>query len=734
MKRKVLTSICCMLMLLAFSTLAYADTGESAEETPLLAGLYRVGAEWVSVGSESAGEISLSIDEGTELELLFDEEGINKATVQAVSGGAVEYHGPNLFGEEFDLSCNGDGRMVLTLFGNQISSLTPGEYQAVIPAGLFTGVQSTTGKLFKNSELVINVIVLAEREPYQLDTPQVRLENNRLTWNLVEGAYKYEVTYYKDGVQPPNGHVTIPADLSDPYNYLDIRKNFPMEAGSVYTVKVIACPEIGSLNTESAAAELLLREALPESERISPPTNVHWEENAVDHALTMLVTDKGSPGRRQFIRLYKDDKLIKIHRYYEGNVKNFSDKMQMVKPGTYYVEICAIDINEFDRPASIWVKSPEVVVEDNTEQQQEAINKALSGVTDNMTEKQINQIVKELEETGIQSLNTVLAENENARANYEKLEEAAQKAYGVTVDTAIDTDKIPAGPVKVAGLAMNAVSGSAVKLQIKEPLGSSVVSYLEVNQQTAVELDIEVPGITSFTHPILITMPIPENLSAEKLVILHIIRDEAGNYKRQEKISPIINSKDRTMTFSVTHFSTFVFGNTEEKEDDTDDGDDDKHVSYSYSSSSSARTIGLMTYGSAKKFVKANGQFAVNEWVRRGNTWYYAGANGELLTGWYQNAAGTWYYLKDNCEMATGWQLVNGQWYYLDRANGDMKTGWLQTEDGKWYFMRADGDMKTGWLRTADDKWYYLGADGACLMSTTTPDGYRVDENGAWIR
>ena len=31
-------------------------------------------------------------------------------------------------------------------------------------------------------------------------------------------------------------------------------------------------------------------------------------------------------------------------------------------------------------------------------------------------------------------------------------------------------------------------------------------------------------------------------------------------------------------------------------------------------------------------------------------------------------------------------------------------------------------------------QWFYLGADGAMLTNTTTPDGSRVDESGAWVR
>ena len=63
-----------------------------------------------------------------------------------------------------------------------------------------------------------------------------------------------------------------------------------------------------------------------------------------------------------------------------------------------------------------------------------------------------------------------------------------------------------------------------------------------------------------------------------------------------------------------------------------------------------------------------------------------------------------------------------------------MAVGWLQAADGKWYYLNPTyGGMVTGWVM-ADGKWYYLDTvNGDCLMNKTTPDGYQVDENGAWI-
>lgn len=204
----------------------------------------------------------------------------------------------------------------------------------------------------------------------------------------------------------------------------------------------------------------------------------------------------------------------------------------------------------------------------------------------------------------------------------------------------------------------------------------------------------------------------------------------------------------------------------------------------------------ILTSSAGKQFQKSNGSIAVNEWVKDQNTWYYAGADSMLKTGWLKTGDGKWYYLAGNCAMTTGWQLVNGKWYFLDTINGDMKVGWQRVNEkwyyldpvngdmksawqkvngkwyyldpkngdmkaawqfvnGKWYYLNpVDGDMKTDW-QLVNGKWYYLDPvngdmktgwqlvrgkwyymdekNGDCLINTVTPDGYRVDENGAWV-
>jgi len=53
-------------------------------------------------------------------------------------------------------------------------------------------------------------------------------------------------------------------------------------------------------------------------------------------------------------------------------------------------------------------------------------------------------------------------------------------------------------------------------------------------------------------------------------------------------------------------------------------------------------------------------------------------------------------------------------------------------DHGTWTLRDFKGNVMTGWQQV-DGKWYYLDTKtGKCFMNTVTPDGYRVDETGAW--
>ena len=56
--------------------------------------------------------------------------------------------------------------------------------------------------------------------------------------------------------------------------------------------------------------------------------------------------------------------------------------------------------------------------------------------------------------------------------------------------------------------------------------------------------------------------------------------------------------------------------------------------------------------------------------------------------------------------------------------------GWSQQEDG-WHYYLEDGSPAVGWVEV-EGKSYYFPQSGGMLKDTITPDGYYVDQDGAW--
>ena len=108
---------------------------------------------------------------------------------------------------------------------------------------------------------------------------------------------------------------------------------------------------------------------------------------------------------------------------------------------------------------------------------------------------------------------------------------------------------------------------------------------------------------------------------------------------------------------------------------------------------------------------------------------YYFSASGAMQIGW------KWFdnhyrYFESNGAMKTGWIKDKGIWYYLNPEDGIMLVG-LHKVNGEHYYFDDSGAMQTGWKRI-DGNWYYFQTDGSLLKNATTPDGYKVNEEGIW--
>lgn len=95
---------------------------------------------------------------------------------------------------------------------------------------------------------------------------------------------------------------------------------------------------------------------------------------------------------------------------------------------------------------------------------------------------------------------------------------------------------------------------------------------------------------------------------------------------------------------------------------------------------------------------------------------------------------GVWKYRNVTGEyLADQWLLYEGKWYRFDK-DGNMITGWYQNPETKdWYYLWENGSMATGWV-PVNGRWYYLTAgSGEMAHDVTTPDGYKVNVDGAWV-
>lgn len=123
---------------------------------------------------------------------------------------------------------------------------------------------------------------------------------------------------------------------------------------------------------------------------------------------------------------------------------------------------------------------------------------------------------------------------------------------------------------------------------------------------------------------------------------------------------------------------------------------------------------------------------------------------------WVMASDGTWTCINPETGMpyVNGWAAVYNPyttdtaanaygWFRFD-ANGKMLTGWFTDPDtGLIYYLNPisngdQGKMVTGWNQI-EGKWYYFsnisdGTRGHLLVNTTTPDGYVVGADGAWIQ
>ncbi|MGN8819066.1 hypothetical protein ACTNEN_12215, partial [Oribacterium sp. HCP28S3_H8] len=112
---------------------------------------------------------------------------------------------------------------------------------------------------------------------------------------------------------------------------------------------------------------------------------------------------------------------------------------------------------------------------------------------------------------------------------------------------------------------------------------------------------------------------------------------------------------------------------------------------------------------------------------------------------WIQNEHGWWYSYSNGTWPSNGWAylpwLGSYYWYYFN-ADGYMAVNWLDWNNNRYYLNPVAGTnagmMLIGWQQIGG-KWYFFNPEkgsleGILFRNTTTPDGYQVSADGAWIQ
>jgi len=121
--------------------------------------------------------------------------------------------------------------------------------------------------------------------------------------------------------------------------------------------------------------------------------------------------------------------------------------------------------------------------------------------------------------------------------------------------------------------------------------------------------------------------------------------------------------------------------------------------------------------------------------------WYHFGEDGVMNSGWFVEN-GRWYYLSMDHngfygEMIRGWHFESqdSKWYYLNPSNGSMHTDWLK-DGNEFYYLNPTAQQQTWFYDNETGRWNFGHVNsrpyGSMYQNETTPDGYTVNENGAW--
>lgn len=332
-----------------------------------------------------------------------------------------------------------------------------------------------------------------------------------------------------------------------------------------------------------------------------------------------------------------------------------------------------------------------------------------------------NGVVTALKNTDTEELSGVLRDSVDIRMKISALETAIRSQYNIQSKTEISPEVqeyFPGNDVTVVGLTLSAKDKRNAELVFKIDKSNETLPDDMGDYAAEAAFDMTASGgnisASALDVPVYIRIPLPKGFTGNNLHLFHL---HNGKIEELE-----VTVEDGKVGFVTTGFSSFIF--TEEKENSGGTtGGNSGGTSGGGSGSGTSRKM-----ASAAQNIRPE---TPGSWQQDAAGWKLLNASGLAYVNTWAYKGGQWYWLGEDGYMKTGWNVISGKWYYLMPVSGEMKTGWI-ADGGNWYYTDETGARAVGWVKSGE-KWYYLNDDGKMAANTTTPDGYKVDENGARV-
>lgn len=366
----------------------------------------------------------------------------------------------------------------------------------------------------------------------------------------------YVARIYRDGITLTN---YVMGNLSGDYYSINIR-HLMTDSGD-YTFQVKISPDDnGNIYDFSSGCVSEMSPAFhydKPSESLSAPTGLQWDNQT--KGLVKWNPVENAAGYS--VLLYKDKSNMPVYGTYDrpdGNNIQFDFSSYVGDEGSYTFRVQAISSDITRYANSEWsADSPPLGSSDE-------VDKTLEEIIQNDNAVEAVNDLKDGNKVNKSELKVAMQSNAGIQSKMQQLESRYTEEQGITVSSpTVEDVAIAPEKISVLGAGLNAYSGQEVVLKISRPGAESPYNPDVYKNVVQFNMDLLIDGMVKkeLEIPVTITLPVPDGMNIDRLCILHYSSAD-GSY---ETIHPRKNGNG-TVSFTITHFSTFAFAETQDSD------------------------------------------------------------------------------------------------------------------------------------------------------------------------